>query len=89
MKIVKRLAVVRNYTKANGEEGSNWTDMGVMFKKDNGKFSIKIDAIPAGDWDGWVQLLDPRDESEERQARMAPAPQTASQPEVLDDDIPF
>lgn len=36
MKVVKRLAVVRNFTKANGEEGSSWTDMGVMFKKDNG-----------------------------------------------------
>jgi len=33
-----------------------WEKVGILTNK-NGKMSVKIDMIPARDWDGWLEVL--------------------------------
>lgn len=33
---------------------ARWEKVGVLIEKDEGKMSIKIDLIPATNWDGWL-----------------------------------
>lgn len=42
----------------NKEGKTRWEKVGIMVEKDNGKKSIKIYMIPAGDWDGWLVVSD-------------------------------
>lgn len=85
MKPVKDLKVATGNYMKNGEEKTRWTKIGTMFKKDNGKFSIKLDAVPIhAEWDGWVNLFDPwsDDNKKSRDFQAPPA-------DDLNDDIPF
>ena len=47
------IAVVGEYTNAAGENKKRFVKVGTLFDKGNG-MSIKIDAIPAAGWDGWL-----------------------------------
>ena len=31
-----------------------WERVGIMLEKEDGKKSIKLDMIPAGNWEGWL-----------------------------------
>ncbi|NWF98677.1 MAG: hypothetical protein HXY52_07075 [Nitrospirae bacterium] len=33
-----------------------WEKVGILVNKD-GKMSVKIDMIPARDWDGWLEVM--------------------------------
>ncbi|MBI5634950.1 MAG: hypothetical protein HZA15_15895 [Nitrospirae bacterium] len=33
---------------------ARWEKVGVLIEKDEGKMSVKIDLIPATNWDGWL-----------------------------------
>ena len=63
MAIVKRQNVCfgTKYTDNAGQEKTCWVTVGKAFHSDRGGISIKFDTIPAGGWDGWVQLFDERD----------------------------
>jgi hypothetical protein len=37
-----------------------WLKVGAMLEKENGKYSIKLDAIPTGNWDGWLNIVERR-----------------------------
>lgn len=83
MKKVKRLvASGGKYTAADGSEKTRWIPVGTMFKRDDGNLAIKIDAVPVGEFNGWVSLFDFDDE---RKSAPAPAPK----PAPVDDDLPF
>jgi len=84
MKVVKRLVAPCSYTNKAGEEKTNWVEMGAMWKTDDGKFRLNINAVPTVNWDGWVTLQDPRDAQEAKQVKQEEPSQ-----EVLEDDIPF
>lgn len=87
MKVVKRLVAACSYTNKAGEEKTKWVEMGAMWKKDDGNFSLNISAVPTVNWDGWVLLQDPWEDREEAQA--AEVKQDAKQEEIPEDDIPF
>jgi len=53
---VKNIVVGQKYTK-NNEEKTKWTTIGVMFIKDDGKMSGRIDMQPLN-WDGNFVLFD-------------------------------
>lgn len=46
------IAVVGEYTNAQGEHKKRYAKIGSLFDKGNGNLSGKIDNIPVG-WDGW------------------------------------
>jgi len=33
---------------------AQWEKVGVLLEKDEGKMSVKMDLLPAGNWDGWL-----------------------------------
>ena len=48
----------RSETRENKEGKTRWEKVGILVEKDNGRKSIKINMIPAGDWDGWLVVSD-------------------------------
>lgn len=43
---------------------ARWEKVGVLLEKDDGKKSIKLDLIPAGNWEGWLTVSErkPKDD---------------------------
>lgn len=60
MSVVKRQNVCfgTKYTDNAGQKKTRWVTVGKAFHSDRDGISIKFDTIPAGGWDGWVQLFD-------------------------------
>jgi hypothetical protein len=43
---------------SNGDkEKTQWIRVGVLLEKD-GKMRIKLDSIPIGNWDGWLNVFE-------------------------------
>lgn len=43
--------------KIEGKEKPNYHKVGILMEKDDGKVSIKLNSIPAGNgWNGWLQV---------------------------------
>ena len=82
------------YKKAEQEDGKAiWMRCGIMIEKENGKKSLKLDAVPAGStWDGWLVVserkkadaADPRDPQDPQDTQ-----DRQSQKDQDDSDIPF
>lgn len=55
---------VRTYTDKDGKEKGVWLTVGTLFSSPHGSHqSIKIDTIPAGEWNGWLSVY-PREEQD-------------------------
>lgn len=84
------VAKTGSYTDSAGEEKARWTKCGVILKTDKG-LSMKLDAVPVGDWNGWFSLFPPKEYKKEPQGKPGRDEQ-AVQKQVtaeFDDDIPF
>ena len=78
------VVVGNKYTNAQGEEKTSWKNIGAVFEKD-GKFSIKLESIPVGEWNGWASLFEPRPKDSQPQQS---APQQSAPSKAFDDDLP-
>ena len=60
MKAVKNIvATVGEYTDRDGNKKKRYQTCGVVFKDDDGRVSLKLDAVPVSpDWSGWFALYD-------------------------------
>ena len=72
------------YQDRQGNTKVRWINVGSMFKNNEGKVSIKIDAMPVGEWDGWLNLFDPKPRNQ-----TAEKPSNPPQDDGFDDEIPF
>lgn len=82
MKVVKNLIVANGkYTTADGQEKTRWLTIGKVLKSEKGT-KIKIDSVPVADWNGWVEMVDPRTDD-------APKAAPAKAAAVAEDDLPF
>ena len=78
------IATVGEYKTREGEIKKRYQKCGAMFEGEDGRQSIKLDAIPVSpEWSGWFSLFEPRD----KQAAPAPAPRAT--PVNDNDDVPF
>lgn len=96
MKAVKRLTVAGGKYVKDGVEKTRWVDVGTLFQRDDGKYTILINAginlaayisKDANSTDIWVNLFDI-----ERNKTAPKAQQSAPQSSVDDipeEDIPF
>lgn len=41
-----------------------WTKCGVMFEKEDGSRSIKLEVVPVGDFNGWLSVFEPKSKSD-------------------------
>lgn len=77
MRAIKKIVATTGKT-AQGK--AVYQRIGTMFKRDDGTFTIKIDALPVGcpEWTGWANLYD-----------MDPPKQEAAPQPNDDEDMPF
>lgn len=91
MKAVKRLTVAGGKYIYNGVEKTRWVDVGTLFQRDDGKYTILMNAginlaayidKQSSSTDVWVNLFDINRDKKTTQAQ--------SEPEVQqDEDVPF
>lgn len=102
-KIFDATATIGRYTNKDGEEKKRYVTIGSVFQDDQGRMSLKLDAVPCGpEWSGWVSFY-PVEERGQRstqrpqerpitpeQERHTKAKQDAYVPATdADKDIPF
>jgi hypothetical protein len=42
------------WKRSENDGKAQWERVGVMLVKEDGKKSMKLDLVPAGNWDGWL-----------------------------------
>jgi hypothetical protein len=80
-----------SYTGDDGQEKQRWMNVGAVFKNDEGRVSIKLDAIPARrneTGELWLSCFEPKPR-QQTQNTPPPAPAQAAQDDFADDQIPF
>ena len=81
----------REYTDRDGQKKKRYHTCGKCFTDDQGRQSIKLDAIPGPGWSGWLSLYPvekqaPRQQPDPRPPRAQLSPEAEAD---QDDDIPF
>jgi len=74
----------REYMTADGEQKTSWSRHGILII-DGDKVSLRIDSVPAGEWNGWLNCF----EKEEVQQTSNKSYQFQQPASVEFDDIPF
>lgn len=65
-KLYDAIAVTGEYQDRDGNTRKRYQKCGVVFQTDRG-LSLKLEALPVGgDWNGWLMLMEPRDNRESR-----------------------
>lgn len=58
------VATIGSYRNKAGEEKKRYITCGSVFEGDDGRLSLKLDAVPTSpEWTGWVAFYEPRDGS--------------------------
>ena len=69
-----------------GQTKGRWLNIGKVFKHDDGKTSIKLDALPLlNDWDGWVRVFS----IEEQNGNLPPQAPYEPAYDQEPDEVPF
>ena len=59
------LATVGEYTDGQGEKKKRYLKVGAAFTDDQGRISIKLEAVPVTpEWSGWLSLYPPKDKEQ-------------------------
>ena len=74
------VASTGKYQTANGDEKSRWMKCGVVIEGDDGRLSLKLEAVPIGEFSGWFSLFPPKDRQERQSEDRRPE---------FNDNIPF
>jgi hypothetical protein len=91
-KLGNAVAVVGTYTNRQGEEKKQYQNCGVFFENDRGEISIKLSAIPAGNyWTGFLNCYPDKEKDESRSGKpgLHHAKPKVREPGEDDEDIPF
>ena len=89
----------REYPAADGQVKTAWDRHGVLIV-DGKKLSMHLDSIPAGDWNGWLNVFERQDEpsapadagrhhGQAGHGQQRPAAPVYPPPQDFEDDIPF
>lgn len=85
-KVYDAVATVGEYTDRQGNTKKRYITVGAVFESDEGRMSLKMEAIPAGPtWSGWISFYEPK-QQEQRTENKPGANVPASE---YDSDIPF
>lgn len=89
------VASIGEYTNGQGEKKKRYVNIGTLFESEDGRLSLKVDAIPVNpEWSGWVSFFEPKDSDNQTRRQQGPtqhesAKANAYQPEDDGEDIPF
>lgn len=90
MKRLDAIATVGEYKDPKtGDMKKRYAKCGSVFINDEGAISFKMDTVPVGGWDGWINAREPFDG--EKPARSSAAPTRKTRGSGFDDmdDAPF
>ena len=74
------VCVLRDYTKSDGTEGTEWRQVGIAWPHKNGPgFNVELLALPV---DGKLVIVPPKENNQQGN-------QSYDSPPIEDDDIPF
>ena len=66
------VAIIGTYTASNGAEKKRYLNVGTVFENDDGRLSLKLDAVPVGqEWSGWISFFEPKEREQGKQQRPA------------------
>ena len=86
MNIVGDITHSVKYKAADGTEKRRYTKCGTLFQRDDGSFSVRLEAVPVVDYNGWLSVYPPRDRNQNQPNE--PVYSSTSEPGP-DGDIPF
>lgn len=91
------VATIGEFTTTNGEKRKRYMTCGKAFTDDQGRISLKLEAIPCvPEWSGWLSLYPadrerqrpaPESRGQSRNAGLSPDEQRKA--DAADDEIPF
>ena len=62
------VATVGKYKNNQGEEKKRYLNVGTVFESDDGRLSMKMEALPVGtEWSGWLSFYEPKNDQQPRQ----------------------
>jgi hypothetical protein len=98
----KAVAVTGEYTGSDGQTKKQYQTVGTLMVYDDGGLALKLDALPLGEWNGWLSFYDFDEERKQGYDKGTAAAREAMAPEVTQsrsalaaqegipiDDIPF
>ena len=81
------LVAVTGTYKKDGQEKKRYMNVGSAFTDDQGRISLKLDAVPVTpEWSGWLSLYPVTKLPQDQQPKREP---TRTNAESEDDDVPF
>jgi len=91
------VATIGEYTNREGEKKKRYLTVGKCFTDEQGRQSIKLDAIPGPGWSGWLSLYPVERKAPQQAPDPRPQPRNMSvpanrgeaPPDDADEDIPF
>jgi hypothetical protein len=82
-KVYDAVATTGKYQK-NGQEKNRYLTVGAVFVNDKGQYSLKLEALPLGDFNGWINFYEPKERGEQK-----PTADEAPTSDEFADKIPF
>ena len=87
------VATIGKYTDNQGQEKKRYLKCGTVFESEDGRLSMKLDAMPCGpDWSGYIQFFDIKPREGQQRAEQ-PKQSSMPPPRYEEDDdssaIPF
>lgn len=77
-KIYDAVVTTGKYTDKSGKEKNRYLTVGAVMQNDEGRLSLKLEAIPVVGFNGWINFYEPKPREEQKPAQQA-------QPEDFDD----
>lgn len=83
------VATIGKYTDRQGNEKKRYVTVGSVFEDEQGRLSLKMDAVPVGgEWSGWISFYEPKAKDAATVSEHSAAKGNAFQPQA-DDSLPF
>ena len=65
----KLVAVTGKYKGQDGQEKNQYVNCGTLFQRDDGSLTIKLDSLPLGEFNGWINCYDLDEDRAENNAK--------------------
>ena len=80
----------RKYTTRDGQEKTQWLNIGRAVEWADGGIEVELTSVPVGNWwNGKLKLFVQKPKEQAAPQRQAPAPTPATRADFVDDEIPF
>lgn len=84
-KVYDAVVTVGEYEdRQTGKTKKQYRTVGAVLQNDDGRMSLKLELIPAVNFNGWINFYEPRDKEQRPQQQQAPSDDGG-----FSDEIPF